>query len=238
VIPARPTPTDPQAPARRDERHAPQASEGIGLDERRELDHRMANSLQLAADFLIFEYARVADPRARDALMTASARLSAVGQLHRFLSGHDQRGLLDLKAYLSELGELVADSTGLACTVEADPCRLGGGPAQLVAIAINELAMNAAKHAYPPGAGGSLRVECRCADGRVRLAVADAGRGLPAGFDVARSKGLGMTIVGAVVRQLGGVLSAANDGGARFTLEIPAPRGVAPASRSFSPPQD
>ena len=121
----------------------------------------MANSLQLAADFLIFEYARVSDPRARDALMTASARLSAVGQLHRFLCGHDSRGPLDLEAYLGELGDLVADSTGLTCTIDSDPCRLTGGSAQLLAIAIHELAMNAAKHAYPPGAGGPLRVECR-----------------------------------------------------------------------------
>lgn len=228
--PARPTPTDPQAPPRARERRA-----DAGLDERRELDHRMANSLQLAADFLIFEYARVADPRARDALMTASARLSAVGQLHRFLSGRDQRGPLDFEAYLAELGELVAESTGLACTVDADPCRLPGGPAQLLAIAINELAMNAAKHAYPPGAGGPLRVECRAAGGRLRLVVADQGRGLPPGFDAARSDGLGMTIVGAVVRQLGGALSAAGDGGARFTLDIPAPREAGP-SRSFAPP--
>lgn len=197
----------------------------------------MANSLQLAADFLIFEYARVADPRAREALMTASARLSAVGQLHRFLSGHDQRGLLDFEAYLTELGELVAESTGLTCAIDADPCRLGGGPAQLLAIAINELAMNAAKHAYPPGAGGALHVECRGVDGRLRLAVADQGRGLPAGFDAEGSRGLGMTIVGAVVRQLGGVLSAVNDGGARFTLDIPAPRAIASASRSFAPPE-
>ena len=230
--PARPTPSDPGAPAPAKPRRAQ-----IGFEERRELDHRMANSLQLAADFLIFEYARVSDPRAREALMTASARLSAVGQLHRFLSGHDRRGPLDLDAYLTALGELVAESTGLSCVVDADPCRLAGGPAQLLAIAINELAMNAAKHAYPPGAGGPLRVECRCEDGRLRLAVADEGAGLPAGFDAARSKGLGMTIVGAVVRQLGGELSAASDGGARFTLDIPAPRAVAHASRSFAPPE-
>ncbi len=232
--PARPTPTDPaehRGPPRRDgERHA-----AVGLDERRELDHRMANSLQLAADFLIFEQARVADPKARDALMTASARLSAVGQLHRFLSGHDQRGLLDFDTYLTELGELVAESTGLACAVEAEPCRLPGGPAQLLAIAVNELAMNAAKHAYPPGAGGPLNVACRCDDGRLRVTVADEGRGLPAGFDAGRSEGLGMTIVGAVVRQLKGALSAVSDGGARFTIDVPIPREPAQASRSFAP---
>jgi two-component sensor histidine kinase len=195
----------------------------------------MANSLQLAADFLIFEYARVSDPRAQDALMTASARLSAVGQLHRFLSGHDSRGPLDLAAYLGELGELVADSTGLTCKVDSDPCRLAGGAAQLLAIAINELAMNAAKHAYAPGAGGPLRIECRSGDARLRLSVADHGRGLPEGFDVERSKGLGMTIVSAVARQLGGLLTAVSDGGARFTLDIPAPRTVASSPRSFAP---
>ncbi len=56
-------------------------------EERREIDHRLANSLQLAADFLIFEQARLDDPSARTALMQAAARLTAVAERHRF---HEQ----------------------------------------------------------------------------------------------------------------------------------------------------
>ena len=46
-----------------------------------------------------------------------------------------------------------------------------------------------------------------------------------------------MTIVGAVARQLGGELTAVSDGGARFTLDIPTPRTVAPSPRPFAPPE-
>ena len=59
-------------------------------DENRELDHRLANSLQLAADFLIFEHTRVTDPQARAALIETAERLSAVGQMHRFLAAQSQ----------------------------------------------------------------------------------------------------------------------------------------------------
>jgi signal transduction histidine kinase len=48
-----------------------------------------------------------------------------------------------------------------------------------------------------------------------------------------------MTIVQAIVRQLGGALEATNDHGARFTISIPlsAPSPPAPFSRSFAPPE-
>src|ERR1700719_3684997 len=82
-------------------------------DERRELDHRLANSLQLAADFLIFEHMRVSDPRARRALIETAERLSAVGQMHRFIAGHRQGAGVDLDPFLTELGGLITDSSGL-----------------------------------------------------------------------------------------------------------------------------
>lgn len=65
---------------------APPVRARTAEDERRELDHRLANSLQLAADFLIFEHTRVTDPQARAALIATAERLSAVGQMHRFLA--------------------------------------------------------------------------------------------------------------------------------------------------------
>src|SRR6202000_1270167 len=75
-------------------------------DERQELDHRLANSLQLAADFLIFEHMRVSDPEARAALIATAERLSAVGQMHRFLASHNRASGVDLDAFLNELGGL------------------------------------------------------------------------------------------------------------------------------------
>jgi two-component system, sensor histidine kinase PdtaS len=42
------------------------------------------------------------------------------------------------------------------------------------------------------------------ADAKLLLSVSDNGRGLPADFDMAKSKGLGMRVVMALTKQLGG----------------------------------
>jgi len=195
----------------------------------------MANSLQLATDFLLFEQIRQPDPAARAALGEAAARLSAVGQLHRFLCDHDGVATVDLEAFLAELCGLVAHSTGLTCTGDTDPATLPGAVAQQLAIAINELAMNAAKHGYRSGQPGSLHVECRRDNGRLRVTVSDHGRGLGQGFSPDRTHGLGMSILQAIVRQLHATLEAGDDHGARFTITLPLGAEVARVSRSFAP---
>jgi two-component sensor histidine kinase len=203
----------------------------------------MANSLQLAADLLLFEQARVRDPAARDALGAAVARLSAVAQLHRCLCDHDQATGVDLKLFLGEICDLIARSTGLACSLDADPVVLAPDTAQQLAIAVNELAMNAAKHAYrgrmDGETRGALHVEARREGDRLRLSVSDHGAGLGENFQIGRANGLGMDILQAVVRQVRGTLEAQDDHGARFTitlpLPLPLPPRIAPISRSFAP---
>ena len=104
-----------------------------------------------------------------------------------------------------------------------------GEAALHLAIAINELVLNARKHAYGgQGDGGQdrgqVRIGCRRdPDGCLRLSVADGGRGLPGGFDPRRAKGLGMWIVAATMQQLGGELHAEDDQGARFTMLLVLP---------------
>nr|MEA2799874.1 hypothetical protein [Phenylobacterium sp.] len=205
-------------------------------DERREIDHRLANSLQLAADFLIFEQARLGDAGARAALMQAAGRLTAVAQLHRFMSAHKEASGVDLEPFLTELCSRILDSTGLSCSVDAEPVTVPGAAAQQLAIAINELAMNAAKHAYPKGQPGGVHVKCRRDGAMLRVTVSDDGVGLGCDFDADQSTGLGMIIVKAVVRQLRGSLDARDDHGACFTITVPLSPSGPKASRSFAPP--
>lgn len=233
--------TDPARPNAVDDYRADRARPRpfTPQDERRELDHRLANSLQLAADFLLFEHMRISDPQARAALIATAERLSAVGQMHRFLAGQDRAGGIDLEAFLGELGGLIGESTGLVCDVDAEPIEVTGETAQFLAIAINELALNAAKHAYAWGERGPLHITCHRRPGGLALVVADEGQGLARDFAARRANrtGLGMTIVQAIVRQLDGHLQAVTDGGAKFTITIPVgERKPASTSRSFAPP--
>jgi two-component system, sensor histidine kinase PdtaS len=91
---------------------------------------------------------------------------------------------------------------------------------------VNELVVNSAKYARTnitvrlattPGTGHSL-------------SVSDDGPGLPAEFDPAKSKGLGMKIITSLVKQIDGTLHiASGEGGrgARFTVTFCTPRCAA-----------
>jgi two-component sensor histidine kinase len=196
-----------------------------------ELNHRIANSLQLAADMLVFEQLRARDPLAKAALEASRARLVAVGELHRYLYDHADRAMVELKPFLAGLCKAVGAATGLAVELEADGASAPGDMAQQLAIAVNEFAINAAKHAYDGRPGGRLSVSCRREGAELVLSVADRGKGL--GGAGGAGSGLGMSIVAAIVRDLKGALTAQTDaeGGARFTIR--APLGPQPLPRSF-----
>jgi len=77
---------------------------------------------------------------------------------------------------------------------------------------VNELITNAAKFAR-----GDITVRVEASSEALSLSVADDGPGLPAGFDPAASKGLGMKIIRSLVRQNGGVLQFAAGAAGRGT---------------------
>jgi len=196
-----------------------------------ELNHRVANSLQLAADMLVFEQLRSRDPLASAALEASRARLVAVGELHRYLYDHGGQASVELSPFLAGLCQAIGETTGLNCAIQADLTSVPGDMAQQLAIAINEFAINAAKHAYDGKPGGRLVVTSR-RDGRdLVLTVADQGKGLGGG--AARTGGLGMSIIAAIVRDLKGTLTAKGEGGAAFTIRAPIPGAAPIVDRSF-----
>lgn len=199
----------------------------------RELNHRVANSLQLAADMLVFEQLRARDPLAQAALEASRARLVAVGELHRYLYEHADRPSVEIAPFLKGLCRLIDASTGLTCTVQCDPVSVPADMAQQLAIAINEFAINAAKHAYDGRPGGGLTVTARRVGAELALTVADHGKGLTEGQ--APRGGLGMSIVAAIVRDLKGVMTIASEAGVAFTIRAPLPGAAKPMliDRSF-----
>jgi two-component sensor histidine kinase len=199
-----------------------------------ELNHRVANSLQLAADMLIFEQLRLRDPQALAALEASRARLVAIGELHRYLHDHAGQSSVELAPFLQGLCDAIAASTGLACSVEADLTSVSGDMAQQLAIAINEFAINAAKHAYDGKPGGKLRVTSRRDGYDLVLRVSDEGKGLSNGLQRQGSgNGLGMSIVAAIVRDLKGALTVQSDGGTTFTIRAPIATSAPRIDRSF-----
>jgi two-component sensor histidine kinase len=95
-----------------------------------------------------------------------------------------------------------------------------------MAVVLNELLQNTADHAFPTGGEGGLVTIRLCRDGRdLVVEVVDNGQGLPEGFDVDASGGLGLSIVRTLVTsELAGTIQmepAADGSGTAVVLRVP-----------------
>ncbi|MFE1602439.1 sensor histidine kinase [Methylobacterium sp. ID0610] len=168
-----------------------------------ELDHRTKNTLQVIASLLMLQARRSPEAAARAALDRMAERVGALAAVQRLLGGPDGGGL-DLPVFAEEMaGELAAEIEPgrLVVVVQVAPVLVPAEQAVPLGLLLHELAANAVRHAFPGERPGTVRIAAVSEAGRLRLEVSDDGIGLPAGRE-----GFGLTLVGMLVRQLGGTL--------------------------------
>jgi two-component system, sensor histidine kinase PdtaS len=186
-----------------------------------EFEHRLINGLQLIVSLLSLQ-SRTAAPEAAAQLTIAANRVAALGRVHRQLHLLDHQNHVEFRGYLQTLCEdlanlLFRERTGRAIAVEGVKIEIPARFAIPLGFIVNELITNCAKYAE---GNVTVRLETTSPISH-SLSVLDDGPGLPAGFDPAKSKGLGMKIVLSLVKQIGGALrtsSGDNGCGACFTV--------------------
>lgn len=172
----------------------------------REVNHRVSNSLQLAVSLLNMKAHAQSNPDVKDALLAAGSRVAAIGQVHRRLYNSTDVQAVALSDYLRLLMEDIAHAMedGAASQVKLDTDEMMTTPDRAVAVGmiVTELVLNARKHAYPEG-NGPIRVTLRRKDDTSAiLTIEDEGIGLPSEDALRTKRGLGRTIVQAMVSKL------------------------------------
>ena len=130
-----------------------------------------------------------------------------------------------LRDYTRELLDHLGETTGAnaagirleAQVVEASARLEAAIPYGLL---VNELVSNCIKHGFAAGARGRVHLALEPADKGLRLTLRDNGAGLPDGFDLDLDASMGLQLASSLAAQLGGRLSAHNDGGSVFIAEM------------------
>jgi two-component system, sensor histidine kinase PdtaS len=196
----------------------------------REIHHRVKNNLQTIAALLRLQGRRLRSTEAQEAIKESERRIRSIAIVHETLS-RDAADIVDFADIIGPLVRVVEETVStpelrLHFDVEGDAGWLPGEVATPLAVALNELMQNAVDHAFPVDEGGEseghVRVRLRRGEGELAIDVIDDGVGLPPGFTLEQSRGLGLSIVqGLVTSELGGSLELRDDDGTRVSLRVP-----------------
>ncbi|MGI9003317.1 MAG: sensor histidine kinase [Pseudonocardia sp.] len=163
-----------------------------------EIHHRVKNNLQTVAALLRLQARRTTIPEARRVLAESVRRVNSIALVHETLSASVAE-----RVDLDELVDKVLPAIGDGATAESRAKvrregSFGTLPAALatpLVLALTELVHNALAHAFSPGCPGEVVVSAQRRADNLDLVVTDDGRGLPSGFDLETSDGLGLQIV-------------------------------------------
>ncbi|WP_152045439.1 sensor histidine kinase [Aureimonas psammosilenae] len=172
----------------------------------KEVNHRIANSLQMVSAFVIMQGAALTDETAKAALKQTQQRILAIAQVHRKLYTSNDVEVVDMADYLSALMADLQDTWSIPSaprrlSLQAEDLKLKTDRAVAVGVIVNELVSNACKYAYAPGSAGDVRVLFGASGEGFRLTVEDDGPGF-APDTLPRGTGLGRKLVAAMAATL------------------------------------
>lgn len=181
----------------------------------RELQHRVANSLQIIASVLLQSARRVQSEEVRGHLQAAHHRVMSVATVQQQLFA-SRLGEVGLRSYFNELcqslgASMIHDHDRVSLKVDADGSSVNADISVSLGLIVTELVINALKHAFPGDRDGKILVDYHADGQEWTLSVSDDGIGTADSLSSAKP-GLGTSIVQALAHQLNATVETAAAG--------------------------
>jgi two-component sensor histidine kinase len=173
-----------------------------------ELQHRVANSLQIIASIIMMKARAVESEEARHHLQETHQRVMSVAAVQQQLHATAPGASVELEPYLTKLCEalgqaMIGDNRAIALKVRGDEKTATSREAESLGLIVTELVINAVKHAFNGRTkDGQIIVAFDVSGTDWKLSVTDNGIGTPAGVFAQPKTGLGTGIVTALAKQL------------------------------------
>ena len=169
-----------------------------------ELNHRVKNNMQMLQSLLQISAKKTTDPQPREILREAGRRVAAMAAAQQVLYGTKDATSFSAKQFLTAVSQMAQQALADDITVfsDSDEFDLANDAAMPLALIINELITNAAKHGPKHTGLSVVRVMLSRDDGGCTLCVEDEGKGFRLA-DV-RPRSSGLSLVQGLARQLAG----------------------------------
>jgi PAS domain S-box-containing protein len=169
-----------------------------------ELNHRTKNNMQVLQSLLSSAGRNTRSEEARNVLNEASGRIAAMAAAQRVLYGTTDASRFAVDEFLHAVTETVRQTlpSDVRIVCETAKGELANDAAMPLALILNELLTNAAKHGIEDKDSDTIRVGLTESEGRFELFVEDSGEGFD--VDAVRHSASGLRLVLGLARQLHG----------------------------------
>lgn len=195
----------------------------------KEVHHRVKNNLQVISSILNLQSSYVKDKKSLDLLLESQNRIKSMAFVHESLYQTKDFSNINFSSYVENICSNLVHSYSNpdnppVLTMELDPIQLNLDTAIPCGLIINELISNALKYAFKGKAKGTLDVQVKSIEDRLKIVIADNGKGLPENIDFRNTESLGLQLVVTLVEQINGKISLETKKGTKFTIEFVPPR--------------
>lgn len=191
-----------------------------------EIHHRVKNNLQTIASLLRLQARRSKSDEVKEALHESTNRILSMAVVHEFLSQHDREEINVIEVTKNILEQVAPNMIDrdfcLDSRIDGPEVVLPSKNASNLAVIINELILNAIEHGFENRTRGLIGLRTEIVEDGYIIELYDDGCGLPEGFDVTKTRSLGLQIIQTLVNDdMGGSFEIMNDNGTHCILRVP-----------------
>ena len=204
-----------------------------------EIHHRVKNNLQVVGSLLSIQKIRIEDPQMRAILDDAQSRVRAIAALHERLYASPEFSNVHFGGYMEQLvldlfAFYAVNKRQIELRLNSADVVLDVNQAMPLGLIINELVVNALKHAFPNSRTGFLEVDLAYLgksnefkegetldQGFARLTVFDSGIGLMPGTKIDQAQSMGFHLVDMLAKQVHGTLDIGTAQGTSIAVTFP-----------------
>jgi two-component sensor histidine kinase len=210
-------------------KHADERIEKALLEKKillRELKHRVNNNLQLLKSMISMWVMETDDDSVKDALQEVEGLITTMALVHTEAQFDEGSKGIRLQEFLRNLtqgiiGVKAHTKQNITYSIEGDEVWLGLNQMNPLALIINELEVNALKHAFNGREHGHISISLKKYCDIIKLSIKDNGIGVSPEIDLNKSDTFGLELVQNLVDQLNGKMKMIVDKGTNIIIEFP-----------------
>jgi two-component sensor histidine kinase len=193
----------------------------------KEIHHRIKNNLAIMSGLFELQLEGVENEETKKVLRDSQSRLKSMALVHDKLYRTSTLTDIEMYQYITDLVRSLRNTFAgthqeINPTFDLDDISLDIDQAIPCGLLINEIVVNAFKHAFNNKKTGVIRISLKHQGGTIKLVIADNGEGIPDDIDLGNRSSLGMMLIDTFKKQLEATMDVSNTNGTQYSITFPA----------------